>query len=769
MLLALLLCSSASAQASPASAAVQPLDCQSLDLIQSIVLPNQTAAVYVNTAVSVPPPVYRSNSIFWISRENLPGQSVLLSGAFTASTKQVRLATIQPGTTDWQSVVELSTVTTPAHNLSSTGLTFLIPTSLTAGVIAFRIEDPSAAAVEALANAPEVDWVQGIPSSGAALFSPQYHVNQCGVEPGGVLRVFGRNFPTPSHVTLTAQDGVVYALALSQQDANSITALVPASLAQGQYFVGVGYSDHPGATASAPIQMTVYPAPSGSPAMVTLSCSGLIADGKTDDTAALQKCFDAHQSTGQSHNTLVFFHLTAGQYAISGSLTLHPYQYLIGDSPASTTIVGRPRSSVAPATWIAGTNNFGMLNITLSAPVNGSLFSSAFSPVGWPWPDSSSGHILLYKAHIVSDTTMGADSQPSLVLLGGPDIRVLDSVFDSTGQSTSVITLFLAGAGGALVSGNTMIHGTNSYFSISNSQDVIFEQNYVQDASHGLGGAGMQLADGSGVGNADAGVEQNIYTGYNTFSNLLAPPEGGGQGIGTDGGGGSYLGLVALSSADVTVLANDPNWNWLGNAVPQHALISIIGGTGLGECRTLKSISGRLIQVEVPWDVPPDATSVVTITLYERHLIISRNQMSNIGGTGVTFFGKVYDSVVENNQFSNVANAVQVMSVGNPYGNPGGYLSTFDNEILNNTISGYPPSALVEGHYGIGVGGIGYGAISGLLIRGNTVAEPNCIFLTNDVYHLTSTLIEGNRAVLAPWTQEFGPTLPAVLLIGNTP
>src|SRR5271156_5631927 len=47
-----------------------------------------------NTAPVVGKPIYSSNAVFWTSRENAPGQSILLTGAFTDATKTVRLALI---------------------------------------------------------------------------------------------------------------------------------------------------------------------------------------------------------------------------------------------------------------------------------------------------------------------------------------------------------------------------------------------------------------------------------------------------------------------------------------------------------------------------------------------------------------------------------------------------------------------------------------------------------------------------------------------------
>ena len=61
-----------------------------------------------NSTPVVGMPVYASNTIFWTSRENAPGQSILLTGAFTDATKTARIAVIPPGTMDWQHFVHAS-------------------------------------------------------------------------------------------------------------------------------------------------------------------------------------------------------------------------------------------------------------------------------------------------------------------------------------------------------------------------------------------------------------------------------------------------------------------------------------------------------------------------------------------------------------------------------------------------------------------------------------------------------------------------------------
>ena len=147
-----------------------------------------------NTAPVVGAPIYASNAVFWTSRETAPGQSVLLTGAFTDAVKSVRLALIPPGTIDWQTLVSGSATVVSPTQQGTTGLSFIVPSSFAAGVYGFQIEDPSAAPVLGLANVPSLNWAIGVPSTTDPSQALQHQVYDCGVEPGGVLRLFGKNF-----------------------------------------------------------------------------------------------------------------------------------------------------------------------------------------------------------------------------------------------------------------------------------------------------------------------------------------------------------------------------------------------------------------------------------------------------------------------------------------------------------------------------------------------------------------------------------------------
>jgi hypothetical protein len=148
----------------------------------------------------------------------VPGQSILLAGAFTDATKTARLAFIPPGTTGWQSIVRESTTMVSATQQGTTGLSFIVP----AGVYGYEIEDPSAPTVLGLANVPSLSWAVGIPSVTKPSTALQHQVYDCGVESGGVLRLFGKNFVASSHVILQSSSGIAYSLMLSKLDSTPL-------------------------------------------------------------------------------------------------------------------------------------------------------------------------------------------------------------------------------------------------------------------------------------------------------------------------------------------------------------------------------------------------------------------------------------------------------------------------------------------------------------------------------------------------------------------
>jgi hypothetical protein len=709
-----------------------------------------------NTAPVVGEPIYTSNAIFWTSRETAPGQSILLTGAFTDAKKSVRIAVIPPGAVHWQSLVHGSSTTLSATQQGTTGLSFIVPSSFPVGVYGFEINDPSAPAVLGLANVPSLNWAIGVPSitdPGKAL---QHEVYDCGVEAGGILRLFGKNFTPSNRVVLQSSSGIAYSLAPSKLDSNSIAAPVPAILAPGTYSVWVGSSPWD-VTSSAAGQIIVHLPPPVS--VLNVSCPNLVGDGVTDNTKSLQSCLDRYAPV--SSREIAYINIPAGSFVLTGGVTGYPFEVLAGLSPTLSNFIGQPRGK-PPTAWFNIPQHFGMTNLSLKAPANPNLLLSSGSTTGNPL---TSGHLFFSNIDFesTSDSSNGAEM---MFFLAGPDLQVYNSYFLSNSNQAFDI---IFGDGG-IVSGNHMVLNNWTGLGISDTQNVIFDDNLTDSQNQpGQGNDGHSGGSGLSVSRANgqygpSALSRNIYIGYNTFQNMGSVDQ---QVITNDGDGGAYLGPVASSTASTVTLADDPAWNWMGITNPQAAVIAIAFGAGVGQYSFVQSYSGRTINLVTPWKVLPDRTSVIAITQYELNMTIAHNTITNTLGAAIVL-GDALEGVIEDNVLTNAGGGILISAFG-PYGGPAAYGPVMNTDVLRNTL------AVGEGNFivrdfgpndfvGIGIQDFPGCAVSGLMIRNNTVPSVNVIYNTDGVNGISANLIEQNQA---NWQPTF-PT-PGLLVQDNSP
>jgi hypothetical protein len=706
--------------------------------------------------VVVGSPVYISNTIFWVSRENAPGQSILLTGAFTGAAKKVRIAPIPDGTSDWKSLVESSNAVVPTTQQTTTSLSFVIPLNLAAGVYGFQIEDPTAPPVLGLANTPSLDWAIGVPSAidlSAALTHPVY---DCGAEPGGLLRIFGKNF-LPSHrVILQAFNGMAYTLTPIRLDSNSIVVSVPTSLAPGSYSVWVG-SIPWSSTSSPAAQITIHAPLSRN--ILSVTCSSLVGDGKTDNTKRLQQCLDSYAPPVGS-NELVDMAIPAGSFALTGGVTAHPFEVLVGSSTGTTQFLGRPIGT-PPVTWFTVPQYFGMVDISVQAPANPYLLLSSGVSSGNPL---SCGHLFFSGVHFASSA--GAYN-PGEVMFGlaGPDIQVYESSFLS--NSNQDFDLFFGD--GAVVSGNQFVLNNWTGLAIEDSQNVVFDKNLTSSQNtpgqglNGLAaGSGLSVTRSNGIWGPSA-LSRDIYVGYNAFQDMGSQSQ---QVVLNDGDGGSYFGPIASSTASTVTLAADPWWAWMGTTNPGAASIAIISGTGVGQYSFLESYSGRTINLATPWKVLPDETSIVVISQYELNMTWAHNTMNNTQGFSFVL-ADALESVIEDNNLNNSGAGILVSAFG-PYGGPASYGPVINTEVIRNTITVGAGTDVWQSantnFAGIGIQDFPGCLVSGLMVRDNIVPSINTIFSTNGVNGISGTVIEHNQANMAIWL-----LVPGFLIQDNSP
>jgi hypothetical protein len=676
-----------------------------------------------------------------------------MTGVFTDAVKRVRVAVIPPGTTDWKSLVQQSTTVVATTPEGNTGLTFVIPSTFPRGVYGFQIEDPSAPTVMDMANVPSLDWAIGIPSNIDPNSALQHQVSDCAAEPGGTLRIQGKNFSSSNQAFLQGADGHIDSLQIIKMDSNSITAAIPSALAAGPYSLWVGASPW-SETSSARGQITISPAP----AMTgTYASCPLVGDGTTDNSSILQQCLDYHAPAAGS-NRIVYITIPAGNFLLTKGVTPQPYEVMLGVSPTLTNFIGKPKGA-APQAWFTIPHYFGMANLSLVAPANPNLLVSYNKAGGDP---NTFGHLFFNNINFQSTTDENGAEQ--MFLISGPDIQVYNSYFLSNSYQVFDINF----ADGAVVSGNQLVVNSATGLYLDDCQNVIFEgntlysQNPVGQAPNGFsGGTGLSIARAFSQYGPSM-VSQDIYVGYNTFQNMGTLDQ---EVITNDGGGGAYFGPIASSTASTVVLADDPAWNWMGTTNPEASAIAIISGTGVGQYSLLESYNGRTINLMTPWKVLPDSTSVVVITQYELNMTIAHNTITNTLGAAINL-GDSLEGLIEDNVITNNESGILVAAFG-PYGGPASFSPAINTDVLRNTLAvgtgNLIQTSVINHAAGIGILDNPGCLVSGLLIRDNIVPSIQNIYTTNGLNQINGVLVEENEAI---WMPTF--PVPGILVQDNS-
>ncbi len=167
----------------------------------------------------------------------------------------------------------------------------------------------------------------------------------------------------------------------------------------------------------------------------------------------------------------------------------------------------------------------------------------------------------------------------------------------------------------------------------------------------------------------------------------------------SDAGGGAYFGGVESAEGVTLTLAADPETggrDWAGGGV------FILDGRGRGQYRRIVSIEGRQVRVESPWQVAPDATSVLTITMLQRHYLFVGNDFSD-AGVALQLYGMAIEDIADGNVSTRTAG---FHNFGMRYHGiqPSWYIQWLSNEIAegNSYRSGHDNYMLAgEAHLGI--------------------------------------------------------------------
>jgi hypothetical protein len=172
--------------------------------------------------------------------------------------------------------------------------------------------------------------------------------------------------------------------------------------------------------------------------------------------------------------------------------------------------------------------------------------------------------------------------------------------------------------------------------------------------------------------------------------------------------------------------------------------VRILDGAGAGQWREVRAFDGSNLTMDRPWDVPPDKTSVVSMSNAMRHHLIVENEAVDTG-IAAQLYGGALDCVVAGNRSTRSGGfRVWGRQVG-PGPAPGWYVQILDN-VIDESYGTEGPEA------GGGVSGIDvvgdWGCenyrgptIRGILIRGNQLGEHATINIRRRV---RDVLVEDN-------------------------
>lgn len=263
-------------------------------------------------------------------------------------------------------------------------------------------------------------------------------------------------------------------------------------------------------------------------------------------------------------------------------------------------------------------------------------------------------------------------SRSNAMLLAGKNIFIEDNDLYSTGDVLSTLNNGDAGASYMHIRGNRIFNGGTAHWGISWKQ-TIFEDNIMQGVSPtAMGSNYAQYSHDNGNPHV-----QNVYHNNNSMSMVWGNDR---EMMTLDGGGGVYYGHVKPSTRGATsiVLLKSAQ-----AAQPGGALV-VLNGTGTGQYRRIvgSTSSNTVWELESPFDVSLDASSIVTIIPWVGHLMWTNNHYSD--GGAIQLYATGLEIVLADSHFARTGGMIPGWGLQEETSSA--YNPTFHNQALDNVI-----------------------------------------------------------------------------------
>ncbi len=603
--------------------------------------------------------------VFWVSDPVLPNETVLATGEDMSSVTNVRVTRLDDATPTGS----FTTANVPAKawrdvkpvQITARSIKFVVPADWKAGVYECQMVAGTDVSKTVTINAPDPWWMQ---SDGRATGTP-----------GGWLRVFGKslNFGGTSRAELRDASGAKTVITAGSGDGFALKFNLPKSLKLGKYTVYV-HNGNGGDSSWVKVGTLNVAQPEAWPSQVfnVMDYYGASKDqeirktlGKgspaLDRTDAVQAALSKANAAGGG---VVYF--PEGAYSIRGAIAV----------PAHTILRGAGQGRVS--LW------WGNGQFALDGGSDQRRINDAYS---------TPPRLITGGAFGLEDMTIIAPRQYDCVIDAGDDfemqrVKVLVNRFwvrDGTREDGMTV---LMGKYGTVTDCDILAKGLGIAF--SNGIGDVIARNRVQAGKCPIS---LQTADGMIVEDNQfisldptayinlSNVGRNLYYAHNRHEAEFGVQSDFSWTF--DGSGVAYQGAVATADGTQLTLAKDPSYpSWEPESSPiwKRGVVCVLAGKGTGQLRFVTANAGRSWQVDRPFDVSPDTSSVVCIVPFRGRTLMIGNHFEDSGWVNLGY-GTSIDVVCANNSMYRCG-ALLNYGLRDPDGVlPSWHVQYFDNDV----------------------------------------------------------------------------------------
>lgn len=573
----------------------------------------------------------------------------------------------------------------------------IIPNSFQQGVYSVRLTDNKGAVSGFYVNVPIVNWVISEDGYNAAAA-------------GDVLRIQGKNLFRKGNSGQVILVNGVKAIRIkvdSVYDDYAVKVTIPAAIQQGKYQLyyhnGLG-----GRTAwSTPLAVNIVAKEMWKTQAYNVKSYGARGDGSQDDTEAFKKALAAAREGG-------IVNVPAGNYILSDGLVIPAGVIVKGQK--GTVLNFKP---VAASALIAGSDHFGLTDLTIQA-------TRALGII----VNTGDGHVILERLVVQQDignalAELDSKWNKTGIQLKGPGIRVRDCIFKSAGMFSFVgVSGFIQRCRFEKTGGSV-----KTYMKI-HPEGLIFEDCYKQTNGYGYGATIHESYDL---------YEARNVTPFNYINDREV--------MTLDGGSGGYFGKVgSVSGNSITLAADGKTFQWTANKWVGGGVF-IIDGKGAGQFRRIVQHTIDRIELDEPFLVAPDTSSVLSITTIRDHLFFVNNTATDAGA--YQFYGSAQNCVIAGVKMQRSAGIIGKGSYVNYGRQPNWYIDIVDCELSDGT---YTPQVdqkdKFRGDQQINIIGSGCSGLNiGSLVRRNVLSGKSYIRVSpgGEINDVQDAIIEGNK------------------------